>query len=87
MSSNLVSNIGLFLTFIGVILSIYEYIWPYKGAQYNDERDPLIYGLDPAVDGGIRTETEQYKSWKKRRRRYILIGLFVTAIGILMQIL
>ncbi len=80
------SNIGVFITFVGFLLTLFEYIRPYKGHEYNDQRDPFVHGFDPAVDGGFRTETKEYRLWKGRKRALILTGVVTTAIGIYLQV-
>jgi len=65
---------------------MYEIIAPYNGHKFNDERDPLIHGLDPSLDGLPRTETEEYLHWKNKRQRLVILGIFVTAIGAFLQV-
>ena len=86
MLNELYSNFGGVLIFIGLLLTVWEAIKPFKGLKYNDERDPMKYGLDPSIDGAPRTETNEFIKWKTIKRYLIISGVLITAIGIILQI-
>jgi uncharacterized membrane protein len=84
---DIVVKIGIFVTFLGALLMAIEHLRKYKGHKYNDQRNPMEYGVDPSVDGGHRTETDEYILWKSLNKIIVVVGVFILAGGIFLQII
>lgn len=82
----MLNEIGISVTTFGTLLTLWEYFKPYSGHKFNHERDPMIHGIDPAVDGALPVETKEFASWKSKKRILIIIGFAIIAIGGVMQI-
>lgn len=82
----MISMVGIIMSVIGAIFTLWEWVRPYGGHKFNHERDQMIHGIDPTIDGALPVETDEYKSWKKKRHDLIIFGLSLIVIGGLLQL-
>jgi hypothetical protein len=77
----LLNIVGIVFDIVGAILVAIEVVRPFRGMQYGD-RLPFDSSVSLAP-----AETEEYKTWARRRSRNMRRGLFCLMFGFILQII
>ena len=86
----ILSTTGLILDIAGAWLVALDLIRTFRGPRFEHERpldEIFLLGLSKTIDGGPPEETEEFRRWDDKTRRFRKRGLVVLTFGFFLQAL